>query len=77
MRRFTPFIVVGIILLFFMVIGLIFDKPNGSFSIWNQIQPPQKNTFSAIKTLPQPQDPAGGGNHLFVMMGKYNLNILI
>ncbi len=70
MRRFTPFIVVGLILLFFMVIGLIFDKPNGSFSIWNQIQPPQKNTFSAIKTLPQPQDPAGGGKPSICNDGK-------
>ncbi len=61
MRRFTPFIVVGLILLFFMIIGLIFDEPSGSYSIWNQIQPPSKSSISGIITRPQPRPNPGGG----------------
>jgi len=61
MRRFTPFIVIGLILLFFMIVGFIFDKPNGSFSIWNQIQPPSKNIISSILPFPDPGNKPGGG----------------
>lgn len=63
MRRFTPFIVIGLILLFFMIVGLIFDKPNGSFSIWNQIQPPSIDGISSIIPIPMPggkPNPGGG-----------------
>lgn len=70
MRRFTPFIVIGLILLFFMIIGLIFEKPNGSFSIWNQIQPPSKFNISSIIPRPDPGDKPGGGKPSVNLLDK-------
>jgi hypothetical protein len=46
MRRFTPFVVIVILFLCFFIIGLIFDNPTGSFSIWNQLSPPEKNKIT-------------------------------
>ena len=54
MRRFTPFIIMGILLFCIIVIGLIFDKPAGSFSIWNQLAPPEKGKVVRMNPLPPP-----------------------
>lgn len=59
MRRFTPFIVIGILLLCFLIIGLIFDKPTGSFSIWNQLTPPEKGKVARINSVSPPQHDGG------------------
>jgi hypothetical protein len=59
MRRFTPFIVIGILLLCFFIIGLIFDKPSGSFSIWNQLTPPARGKHATWR--PDPPKSGGGG----------------
>lgn len=69
MRRFTPFIIVGLILLFFMIIGLVFDEPNGSYSIWNQIQPPSKISISSILGIPYPGEPPEGRKPTINLIG--------
>ena len=62
MRRFTPFIVIGILLLCFLIIGLIFDKPTGSFSIWNQLTPPEKSKVARINSVSPPHPDGGKSN---------------
>jgi hypothetical protein len=66
MRRFTPFVVIVILFLCFFIIGLIFDNPTGSFSIWNQLSPPEKNKITRINPVPPP----GSG-------GKPTLNLVV
>jgi len=52
MRRFTPFLIVGIILIVYLFIGLIFGDFKGSNCIWNQVVFPQNTdltTWSPVK----------------------------
>ena len=60
MRRFTPFIVIGILLISFFIIGLIFDRPASTFSIWNQLIPPEKGKIANISQY-SPLHFKGGG----------------
>jgi hypothetical protein len=60
MRRFTPFIVISILLLCFFIIGLIFDKSSESFSIWNQLTPPKTGKHATWRPDP-PKSGNGGG----------------
>ena len=60
MRRFTPFIVIGILLLCSFIVGLIFDKSSDSFSIWNQLTPPKLVKHATWR--PDPPKSGGGGD---------------
>jgi len=59
MRRFTPFIVIGILLLCSFIVGLIFDKSSDSFSIWNQLTPPERGKIACINSVLPPYSVAG------------------
>ena len=57
MRRFTPLLIIGALLVFVFIIGIIYGDSGVTNSFWNPIEPPSFNSHSQWLPFPPDGDP--------------------
>ena len=52
MRRFTPLLIIGALLVFVFIIGIIYGDSGVTNSFWNPVEPPSFNSHSQWLPVP-------------------------
>jgi len=68
MRRFTPLLIIGALLIFVFVMGIIYGDSGVTNSFWNPVKPP---SFENQATW-SPFTPPGGGDYSI----DYNVSLV-
>jgi len=55
MRRFTPLLIIGALLIFVFIIGIIYGDSRENNSIWNPVDPPSFESQASWSPMPPPR----------------------